>query len=567
MVKKFLLRNIAMFLSLVMLISSTAQTTYGFISVASEPLVNTFVPGESLPPVEPEGKTDSVEICVKKTVVNTGKGEISPAGFSFNLVENKTGKTLTATSDENGDAKFVLEFSKADIGTTFEYSLSEKDTGKAGVTYSTDVFDIKIVVEENEEGNPDAKVVSSVTGETSDSASFGFTNEYHRDFISISIVAQKEFTSESEDHTLSGFVFILNGEEKTTGDDGRVVFDLEFTEPGTYVYELYEKDLGEEGMGYDTAVRTIEIVIAEQDGKLSAEINGVPGLSVTENFTNSYTGGTNPPIILGLVNFSVDAKVSIVNDTDPATPLDQFEIVGDGVTKVTDEEGRTTFYFEVEGELGEEFDFKFYQKPGDIEGLIYDVSENIVTVKFVDDGKGGATVEFYINGVLVTDLSDLTVYFVNRYPTQNEVSVTVEVEKFITNNSKTEVPADVNFSFNLTDKETGEVIDFVNVEGTGRKAFGDLVFTEEDLGTHYYTISEVKGSAEGFEYSTEIHELTVTVSKDGEGKVFAKVLLNGTENTLATFTLRIYNNSDTTKSKGLYSKSDTKIIRSILFLI
>lgn len=541
MAKKFILRNVAMLLCLAMLITSTAQTTYGFISVASEPLVNTFIPDEYVPPVDPG--TDSVKITVKKTVQNTGSGNMGPAGFSFALLEDGAPGTeaLTAVSDANGNAEFELSFDKDDIGEK-KYNLSEINDGKPGVEYSSENYDILVSVTENSEGKIEAKIKNGE--EFFDSMEYSFTNIYSGSAVYATVTAQKAFSSESKEHPLSGFVFDLSGKKETSGPDGKAVFNLEFTEAGTYSYVLSETNTGEEGMEYDTHTRNIEIVVTDNNGVLSAEITGVTGLSVTETFTNTFTGTVTPPPVTGKVDFIVNVEVSIANDTDPPTDLDQFYIVGpNGIIKETDENGKTSFHIEETGEIGDVYTYTIKQIEGDIDDLRYDPNEYVITVEFVDDGNGNAVPVVKINGSVEPDLDDITVHFVNRYPGIGEVFAVLDVEKIIDNKSGAEIPENVDFSFRLTDKDSGEVIDTVTIIGQGKKPFAQLSFKKEDIGTHNYTITEVKGSAEGFEYSEEVHEVSILVGQNSNGDLFTVVTMDGKPNSLASFT-NVYNGPD-----------------------
>lgn len=106
---------------------------------------NTFVP-----PVFPDPDPITVQIGIDKIINNVGEATHGKGGFQFVLKNVATSEGLGATSDNNGKAAFSLTYTKADIGKTYTYKLSETNQGFAGMTYDTDVHEITITVSLNE---------------------------------------------------------------------------------------------------------------------------------------------------------------------------------------------------------------------------------------------------------------------------------------------------------------------------------------------------------------------------------------------------------------------------------
>ncbi len=143
-----------MLVSLIMLMTSAVQTTFGYIVTKTDSLVNTFVP------CVVSDTYDFVEtVTVNKTVENTGKAAVGLNGFEFVLENVTTGEKTALNSDVYGKAVFTLTFSKEDVGKTYTYRLSETDQGIDGVTYDTTVYDITIAISLGE----DNKLISKVT--------------------------------------------------------------------------------------------------------------------------------------------------------------------------------------------------------------------------------------------------------------------------------------------------------------------------------------------------------------------------------------------------------------------
>jgi len=155
------------YLIIVCLIAACATAlpiTLAFVMEQTPPVVNTFVP-------DPNALTDLyVNIVAKKTVINSGDKAIGPEAFHFQLIDIETGETRLATSDKNGMAVFGLDFSGVDSG-EHHYTLSEIDDGRKGVTYSKQVYNVSVLIDEVNE-KPAAYVYLNGVNVTSCVAAF-----------------------------------------------------------------------------------------------------------------------------------------------------------------------------------------------------------------------------------------------------------------------------------------------------------------------------------------------------------------------------------------------------------
>lgn len=136
------------------------------------PFNNTYVP-----PTTPDPEPVMVQISIKKTVDNTGTKKIGPKDFAFQLAQAGTHNKWEVKSDVNGDATIKLEFTKADIGKTYTYRLSETNTNRKGVTYDTAVYDIAVSVGWNEKDNT-LLVTSKLNGTETKNPTATFRNTY-----------------------------------------------------------------------------------------------------------------------------------------------------------------------------------------------------------------------------------------------------------------------------------------------------------------------------------------------------------------------------------------------------
>lgn len=113
-------------------------STVAFIANRANTVHNTFRV-EYLPP-----KDITVPVHTYKTVLCRGNEEISPAGFSFRLMNLDTGEVTSMTSFTDGWATTILTFTADDVGKTYHYSLYEVDTGRQDMTYDETVYTLTI---------------------------------------------------------------------------------------------------------------------------------------------------------------------------------------------------------------------------------------------------------------------------------------------------------------------------------------------------------------------------------------------------------------------------------------
>ncbi len=98
----------------------------------------------------PKPQDKNVNITVNKTVVNKGSETITAEGFEFALAAvNGIQNVITTKSDENGKAVFVLSYTEDDIDKTYTYELTEVNTSKENVTYSTEKYVISVAISLN----------------------------------------------------------------------------------------------------------------------------------------------------------------------------------------------------------------------------------------------------------------------------------------------------------------------------------------------------------------------------------------------------------------------------------
>jgi pilin isopeptide linkage protein len=108
--------------------------------------------------------------------------------------------------------------------------------------------------------------------------------------------------------------------------------------------------------------------------------------------------------------------------------------------------------------------------------------------------------------------------FVNEYHASGSAELTAVKE--LTGNRTAQIQAD-EFTFSVTEDET-EVATGATLDG-GTVKFTEITYTQEDIGTHTYVISENAGSNESISYTAQPVTVTIEVTDAGAGKLNTEI--------------------------------------------
>lgn len=115
-----------------------------------------------------------ITIGVQKLLDNRTDKEMSLAGFEFLITLGE--QTYEAVSDEEGLTGFTVTFNQSDIGQTYAFQITEKNTGIKGMTYDKTVHTVTVEVLQNADGT----LKTVIDGQETDVASVQFTNLYEK---------------------------------------------------------------------------------------------------------------------------------------------------------------------------------------------------------------------------------------------------------------------------------------------------------------------------------------------------------------------------------------------------
>ena len=219
----------------------------------------------------------------------------------------------TASNDAAGNVSFgSITFTKPG---TYNYTLSEVNGGKPGVTYDQTVYNVTAKVEDNGDGT------LTVTWEMPQAVNNGvaFSNTYTAADANITLKAAKVLNGRALADGEFTFELRENGtvlDTATNDATGQVTFDvITYSEPGEHDYEIVEVAGNEANMTYDTTVHTVHVSVTDntETGSLAVAWNyGETGEPV---FTNTYTEPVTPSEPSG--------------PSEPAKPADNLPVTGD----------------------------------------------------------------------------------------------------------------------------------------------------------------------------------------------------------------------------------------------
>ena len=447
------------------------------------------------------------EITFAGTKTLDGRAMTANDQFTFEIAE---GDQVVATVGHDGDGKIAyptLAYTPADVG-EHVYTIRETSQSGNGITVDGRVYTVTVTVSDDGKGN------LAVTASGDDYTALDFVNTYAADG-SVQFAGTKTLTGATLQAGQFGFVLSGDGVNETvTNDaDGKFAFaEITYTQDdlGEHTYTVSEVSGGQSGVTYDATEYEIIVTVADNgDGTLSATytVNGVADGEIA--FENEYAAD-------GSVQFS-----GVKTLTGATLEADQFSFAlsGDGVNETVTNDADGKFAFSeityTQDDLGEHT-YTVSEVNDDQSGVTYDdaVYEIIVTVADAGDGTLSAT--YTVNGV-----ADGEIAFENEYAADG--SVQFSGVKTLTGAT---LEAD-RFSFVLSGDGVNET---VTNDADGKFAFAEITYTQDDLGEHTYTVSEVNDGQPGVIYDATEYEIVVTVADNGDGTLSATYTVNGEAN-------------------------------------
>lgn len=473
-------------------------------------------------------------------------GEAKPASAVIEFIGGDAAKFDGAiVADEDGNLSFGV--GTARLAFIDELHTTKKSVGGNNTGTATDVLNPKwnnvsakaTATHVNSYLGNNGKISFNVTPATVDTkASFGLTK----------VLEGRDWTKEDT------FEFGLTSENgapipesatapvtaSVTKDDlddkGKAVIDfgtIKYTEPGTYVYRVSEKNAGTtvDGIAYSKNVAEVTVTVTpNKRGELSAAVKVTWSEADETEFKNVYTAEP--------VESSVTDKIDVTKSltgrdlTAGEFSFELREIKGEDSelieTVKNAADGMVTFSAIKYTEIGQHT-YKLHEVKGNAGGIDYDDAVYTIVTTIADNGKGQLVATHELK-----DAKDVkSIEFKNVYTTNAAEVLLVGKKNLQVADGLT--PADIagKFTFTVTGEDGAPMPANASVtnHAKGKVDFGKITFTLDDLNkalgekpekrehAFTYTVTE-SGEVAGVTNDAKLsREVSFTVTDDGKGNL------------------------------------------------
>lgn len=319
-------------------------------------------------------------------------------------------------------------------------------------------------------------------------------------------------------------------------DNGKAVIDfgtIKYTEPGTYVYRVSEKNAGTtvDGIAYSKNVAEATVTVTpNKRGELSAAVKVTWSEADETEFKNAYTA---EPVESSATD-KIDVTKSLTGRdlTAGEFSFELREIKGEDSdlieTVKNAADGKVTFSAIKYTEIGRHT-YMLHEVKGNAGGIDYDDAFYTIVTTISDNGKGQLVATHELKGA--EDVKSIE--FKNAYTTNAAEASLAGIKNLQVADGLT--PADIagKFTFTVTGEEGAPMPANASVtnDAKGKVDFGKITFTLDDLNkalgekpekrehTFTYTVTE-SGEVAGVTNDAKLsREVSFTVTDDGKGNL------------------------------------------------
>lgn len=319
-------------------------------------------------------------------------------------------------------------------------------------------------------------------------------------------------------------------------DQGKAAIDfgtIKYTEPGTYVYRVSEKNAGTtvDGIAYSKNVAEVTVTVTpNKRGELSAAVKVTWSEADETEFKNAYTA---EPVESSATDQITVAKSLTGRDlTEGEFSFELREVKGEDSelieTVANAADGKVTFSAIKYTEIGRHT-YMLHEVKGNAGGIDYDDAFYTIVTTISDNGKGQLVATHELKGA--EDVKSIE--FKNAYTTNAAEASLAGIKNLQVADGLT--PADIagKFTFTVTGEEGAPMPANASVtnDAKGKVDFGKITFTLDDLNkalgekpekrehTFTYTVTE-SGEVAGVTNDAKLsREVSFTVTDDGKGNL------------------------------------------------
>lgn len=485
--------------------------TFDAIDYSIDQMLDDVDNGLATPSVA-EGKntfTYTYKVTEDTTNLDDGVNAIDTAGFQI---------TVTVTDNGDGTLGIAVAYPDGGDGLTFRNTYGESQTGQATLNINgTKTLDVQ---SGNNAPSIEGKYTFTLTG--SEGAPMPATTEAHNDDAGNVAFGDITFTMENVFGDTGSQDAAANAEGDGTEE---AVSTQSATRTKEFTYTVTESG-SVPGVDNDAeASKTFKVTVTDNgDGSLSVVSNPAQGALFA--FTNTYSVEPEESSPTGEGGIAITKNLTGRNLNEGEFT---FELVDQsGATVATGKNGTNgnvelgTVKFTEPGT----FTYTIREAKGSLGGVDYDATEYKATAEVTDNGDGTLAVTWSFT----TAAGDPTtaIEFNNTY-TATPTSVLLGGTKVLDGRAL----AEGEFIFVLNDADGNELQTVAN-NAQGGFCFDQITY--DAAGTYEYTISEVKGDAEGVTYDDATIAVKVVVTDNGKGALEVTELTYDGKTELPVFT-------------------------------
>lgn len=453
--------------------------------------------------------TYTYKVTEDTTNLDDGVNAIDTAGFQI---------TVTVTDNGDGTLGIAVAYPDGGDGLTFRNTYGESQTGQATLNINgTKTLDVQ---SGNNAPSIEGKYTFTLTG--SEGAPMPATTEVHNDDAGNVAFGDITFTMENVFGDTGSQDAAANAEGDGTEE---AVSTQSATRTKEFTYTVTESG-SVPGVDNDAeASKTFKVTVTDNgDGSLSVVSNPAQGALFA--FTNTYSVEPEESSPTGEGGIAITKNLAGRNLNEGEFT---FELVDQGgatvATGKNDASGNVelgTVKFTKPGR----FTYTIREAKGSLGGVDYDATEYKATAEVTDNGDGTLAVTWSF----ATAAGDPTtaIEFNNTY-TATPTSVLLGGTKVLDGRAL----AEGEFTFVLNDADGNELQTVTN-NAQGGFCFDQITY--DAAGTYEYTISEVKGDAEGVIYDDATIAVKVVVTDNGKGALEVTELTYDGKTELPVFT-------------------------------
>ena len=459
-----------------------------------------------------EGKdtfTYTYEVTEDTASLDDGVSAIDTAGFKI---------TVTVTDNGDGTLGIAVTYPDGSDGLTFRNTYGEGQTGQAMLN----INGTKTLKVESGNNAPDIEGKYTFTLTGSEGAPMPATTEAHNDAAGNVAFGDITFTMEnvfgdtgSQDAATNAEV---DGTEEAVSAQSAIrtkEFTYTVTESGSVA-----------GVDNDAeASKTFTVTVTDNgDGTLSVASNPAQGALFT--FTNTYSVEPEESSPTGKGGITITKNLAGRNLNEGEFTFELVDQSGATVATGTNDANGNVELGTVKFIEPGRFTYTIREAKGGLGGVGYDAAEYKATAEVTDNGDGTLAVTWSF--ATAADDPTTAIEFNNTY-TATPTSVLLGGTKVLDGRAL----AEGEFTFVLNDADGNELQTVTN-NAQGGFCFDQITY--DAAGTYEYTVSEVKGDAEGVTYDDATIAVKVVVTDNGKGALEVTELTYDGKTELPVFT-------------------------------